>query len=436
MKLCNTVDRISAYDSQTSHMNLSVVDHCHLADFFLITRVLLSYLDQEAAVDLFYDLIDTRKKSGEQVNRPFLKCLCHNRMVRVCTGLCRNLPCLIPAKAFHIHKNSHQLRNSYGRVGIIQLEGNLLIQLRNIIVMFFVFCNCSLYACRNKEILLFQTQLFSFIMVIVRIQNLYDGLCKVFLLNSFVVITLVEGIQREVLNSLCIPDGQSVYNIVVISYDWHVVRNCIDRLVILLYKVYASGSLIVLLCHISAKFYLFCILRAFQLKRIAVFQPVIRYFYLITVADLLFEHTVFITDTAAVCRISQCSQGIQEACCQTAKTAVSKRRISLLVLQKVQVQSHFLESFLYLFICSQVDQVISKRTAHQELHGHIVQNFRILFVHCLLGFQPVINNNIFYCIADCLVNLLLGSLFQVLSVQHFYIFSHTVLKSFFFELGV
>ena len=32
-------------------------------------------------------------------------------------------------------------------------------------------------------------------MVIVRIQNLYDGLCKVFLLNSFVVITLVEGIQ-------------------------------------------------------------------------------------------------------------------------------------------------------------------------------------------------------------------------------------------------
>ena len=166
------------------------------------------------------------------------------------------------------------------------------------------------------------------------------------------------------------------------------------------------------------------------------FQPVVRYFYLITVADLLFKHTVFVTDTAAVRRISKGSQRIQKACCQTAKTAVSKSRISLLILQKVQVQSHFLESFLYLFVCSQVDQVISKCTTHQELHGHIVQNFRILFVHCLLGFQPVINNNIFYCIADCLVNLLLGSLFQVLSVQHFYILSHTVLKSFFFELGV
>ena len=70
MKLGNTVDRISAYDSQTSHVNLSVVDDCHLTNFFFITRVLLSYLDQEAAVDLLYDLVDTRKKSGEQVNRP------------------------------------------------------------------------------------------------------------------------------------------------------------------------------------------------------------------------------------------------------------------------------------------------------------------------------------------------------------------------------
>ena len=87
MKLCNTVDRIAAYDSQTGHMNLSVVDHCHLADFLFITRVLLSYLDQEAAVDLLYDLIDTRKKSGEQVNRPFLECLCHDGVVGVCAGL-------------------------------------------------------------------------------------------------------------------------------------------------------------------------------------------------------------------------------------------------------------------------------------------------------------------------------------------------------------
>ena len=166
------------------------------------------------------------------------------------------------------------------------------------------------------------------------------------------------------------------------------------------------------------------------------FQPVVRYFYLITVADLLFKHTVFVTDTAAVRRISKGSQRIQKACCQTAKTAVSKRRISLLVLQKVQVQSHLIKSFLYLFVCSQVNQVISQRTSHQELHGHIVQNLRILLIHCFLGFQPVVNNNVFYCVADCLVNFLLGSLFQIFSVQHFYVFFDTVLKSFFVELGV
>ena len=45
-------------------------------------------------------------------------------------------PCLIPAKAFYVHEDSHQLRNGYGRVSIVQLEGNLLIQLCDIIVMF------------------------------------------------------------------------------------------------------------------------------------------------------------------------------------------------------------------------------------------------------------------------------------------------------------
>ena len=250
------------------------------------------------------------------------------------------------------------------------------------------------------------------------------------------VITFVEGIQGEVLNSLCIPDGQRVYNIVVVSYDWHIVRNCVYRLVIFLYEVYASGSLIILLCYVSAKFYFFCVFRAFQLEWIAVFQPVVRYFYLITVADLLFEHTVFITDTAAVCRISQCSQGIQEACCQTAKTAVSKRRISLLVLQKVQVQSHLIKSFLYLFVCSQVNQVISQRTSHQELHGHIVNCLRILLFICILCFQPVINDNIFYSVAYSLENLFLCSFFEFFTIKKFNVFLYALFESFFFKLLV
>jgi len=102
-----------------SHLNLSVVDDCHLCNLLLVTRILLLNLNDETAVDLLNDLIDTRKQTGEQLDRPFLKCLCHDRVVRVSTGLCRNLPCFIPGQTVVIQKDSHQLCNRYGRMGIV-----------------------------------------------------------------------------------------------------------------------------------------------------------------------------------------------------------------------------------------------------------------------------------------------------------------------------
>ena len=43
-------------------------------------------------------------------------------------------------------------------------------------------------------------------MVIVGIEDLADVPCKIFLLNSHLVIALIKGIKLEALNRLCIPD--------------------------------------------------------------------------------------------------------------------------------------------------------------------------------------------------------------------------------------
>ena len=56
--------------------------------------------------------------------------------------------------------------------------------------------------------------------------------------------------------------------------------------------------------HITAEFDLRRILCAADLKRIAVLQPLIRDLDLISVTDLLFEHSITITDAAAICRIA------------------------------------------------------------------------------------------------------------------------------------
>ena len=180
----------------------------------------------------------------------------------------------------------------------------------------------------------------------------------------------------------------------------------------------------------------FCVLRTAKFKWISVFQPVIRNLYLISVFDLLFEHTVTITDTTSICTVVQCCKRIQKACCQTSQTTVSKCRIRFLIFNHIKIQTKLIQSIFYFFVCSQIEQVISKSTSHKELHGHIVNCLRILLFICILCFQPVINNNIFYRIAYSLKDLLLCSLFQFLTIKKFYILFYTLLKSFFFELLV
>ena len=133
----------------------------------------------------------------------------------------------------------------------------------------------------------------------------------------------------------------------------------------------------VLNTYISAEFDGLCIFRTTKLKRIAILQPHIRNFYLISIHNLLFEHTIAITDTTAISCIAECSKGIHKACCKTSQTTVTKGCIRLLVFDHVQIQSDLFQCFFYFIIECKVDQVVAQCTAHEELHGHIVYNLRI-----------------------------------------------------------
>ena len=96
VKFCHTVDGISGYDRQMRHLDLTVKDDRHLFNFLIVIRVLILYLDQKTAVDLFHNLVYTRKQAGEQLDRPFFQCLCHDSVVGVCTTFCCDTPRLIP----------------------------------------------------------------------------------------------------------------------------------------------------------------------------------------------------------------------------------------------------------------------------------------------------------------------------------------------------
>ena len=143
-----------------------------------------------------------------------------------------------------------------------------------------------------------------------------------------------------------------------------------------------------------------------QFERIAVLKPVVRNFLLIAVLNLLLEHAVAVADAAAVGRISQGCQGIQEAGGKTAQTAVAQCRIRLLVLNHVQVKSQLIQSLPDFLLHAHIDDIIAQGAAHQEFHGEIIKSLGILPVHLLLGRNPVIHDHLVDGVAHSLEHLL------------------------------
>ena len=205
-------------------------------------------------------------------------------------------------------------------------------------------------------------------MVIVWIKDINDQFRKVLLLYCFVIITSVKLIKFEVCNRFCIPYTQCIYYMITISYDWHIIRNSHNRLIIFLNEYIFTCGWIFLETNISTKAYFFRVLFTANFKRISFFQPVIRNLYLISIFDFLFEHSITVTDSTSICRIVQCCKRIKETCCKTSKTTISKSRIRLLVFNHVQINIHLFQCFFYIFICCHIDEVVTKCTSHKELH--------------------------------------------------------------------
>ena len=200
---------------------------------------------------------------------------------------------------------------------------------------------------------------------------------------------------------------------VAVSYDRIIIRDRHYRFIVLLNEVCLS-CLIVFHTDISAKTYFFRIFRSAKLKRVTIFQPVIRCFYLIAVSDLLLEHTITVTDTAS-------------------ESTVTKCRIRLLILDHVQVDSHLFQSFFYFLICRHVDQVVSESSSEQEFHGHVIYGLRIVFLILFLCCKPVIDDGFLYSIRNCLEQLLWSCLFYFLTEQCLHIVPHISFKYVFFK---
>ena len=170
-------------------------------------------------------------------------------------------------------------------------------------------------------------------MIVVGIEYLYQILGQIFLFHRLLVISLVESLKAEGVERLCVPDTQSVYHVVAVAHNRHVVGDGHNGAVSLLHKMVSAVFPDRL--YIAAEFNLCGVLCPAKLKGIAVLQPLVRHLQLVTVFNLLFEHAVVVADAAAVGRITQSRQGIQKAGGEPSEAPVSKCRIRLLILNGI-----------------------------------------------------------------------------------------------------
>ena len=194
---------------------------------------------------------------------------------------------------------------------------------------------------------------------------------------------------------------------VLVADDRDIIRNGADGRIVLVNVVRLACRLIVLDARVAAETDFLRVLRALQLERIEVLQPVVRYFLLEAVDDLLAEHAVVVADAAAICVIAACRERIHEARRKTAEAAVAERRIRFLILDRVDVKTELFERFLDTFVLAEVQQVVAERAADQELHGKIVDDLGLLLVECLAGVHPLVDDRVLDDVRHCLEDLLL-----------------------------
>ena len=83
------------------------------------------HLDEEPPVDLPDDLEVARKEMTHELVRPGFERFRQDSVVRVADGAGRDLPCIVPLEALFVHEDPHELGDRDGRVGIVQLNGDL-----------------------------------------------------------------------------------------------------------------------------------------------------------------------------------------------------------------------------------------------------------------------------------------------------------------------
>ena len=234
--------------------------------------------------------------------------------------------------------------------------------------------------------------------VVVGVEHLREVLGEHLRLDRLHVGALVEVGEVELVHGLRAPEAERVDGVGVAD-DRQVVGDALHLLGALPHPLGLAALLHVL--HAAAELDGLRVLRAGELPRIAVLEPVVRLLHLLALHDALAEDAVVVPETVAHAGEVERGHRVEEAGGEAAKTAVAEAGVHLEVAQRVPVEAVFLQRLRALGVQLQVDHVVAEQTADEELKRQVIDTPFILPVVALLRLHPALHEPVADGVGEC-----------------------------------
>ena len=290
-------------------------------------------------------------------------------MVGVGEDLLADREALVPVEAALVQQDAHHFGDGEGRVGIVQLDGDLVAQILQRAVGGQVVLDDIADGSGRQEVLLAQTQDLALDVVIVGVQDLGDQLRVGVLAHRGVVVAQREAGHIEV-RGLCLPQAQLGNALAVVALHIHIRGDSHDAVVVGVLDI--VEAVIPVLVDLAVKADLDGLIGVALQPDLTAGQPVVSALLLPAVHDLLLEDAVLVQDGVAGAADAGGGHAVQIAGSQTAQAAVAQTCIRLFLIDAVNVDVRSGQCLLGCIVQTEVEQAHFQAAAHQKLHTQVI----------------------------------------------------------------
>ena len=435
VKLAHTVHRIAHGHTQVCHLHHVIGGDGHFGDAG-ISAVLIMIRQPGAnpTVNLLQNHIDSGQQRPHHGFGPALQRFAHDGMVGIGHGALHDAGGFIPAQAFLIHQQTHQLGNRQARMGVVDVNGHFIGQQSEIIAKAALeILEGVLEGGAGEEIMLLEPQLLALVMVVLGIEHLADHRCQFLLLHGLGIIAVAEGGKIQRFGRPGAPHAQGVHGIAVIASHGHIIGHGFHGVVIMMDE--GHPAVLFLGFNPAAEMHLALILHGRHFPDVAVFQPVVRHLHLLAADNPLAEQAVLIADGAAHGRQGKRGQAVHKASGQTAQPAVAQAGFGLLAHDVPPVQPQLIQGFFVNRHAAQVQHIAVQAAAGQKFHGQVIEPLILGMLFLFPPGHPFLHDLIPHGRGQGIVNLLLGGFGQGAAVIALQLADNGLLDGFFIELG-